>query len=375
MLKRGEDLFEALQYRNYKPPLKRVLEGFPREDVAHAYQSLLEQELAALVRPFAEREKAPNLCLCGGIFANVKASAALFRQLGFENVYVFPHMGDGGLGPGAALELLQASPQPFDDVYWGPDFGEEELERALSAAADQGLRYRREDDVEEAIAERLADHRVIARFNGRMEFGPRALGNRSILYGADEPEANTWLNKRLGRTEFMPFAPIVMAEHAPKLFEGIAGTEHTCKFMTIILDCTDWMKERCPAVVHVDGTARPQFGCWGIVEALNQGADIVITGRTTDAAMMHGVDSRFRNLPCSVANHRALSMLRVQLVPMRRDLTSSRHVPRHTSTMSGRDSYFRRASSPSNAQMPALANSRRTRSMNGRARAGLSPSL
>jgi carbamoyltransferase len=100
---------------------------------------------------------------------------------------------------------------------------------------------------------------VVARFNGRMEFGPRALGNRSILYSASEPEANQWLNERLGRTEFMPFAPIVQAEAAPNLFKGIEGTEHACKFMTIILNCTDWTREHCKAIVHVDGTARPQF--------------------------------------------------------------------------------------------------------------------
>ena len=92
-----------------------------------------------------------------------------------------------------------------------------------------------------------------------MEFGPRALGNRSILYNASDAETNTWLNKRLGRTEFMPFAPIAMAERAKDLFKNIEGTEHACKFMTIILECTDFTKEKCPAIVHVDGTARPQI--------------------------------------------------------------------------------------------------------------------
>ncbi|MEE8142987.1 MAG: carbamoyltransferase C-terminal domain-containing protein, partial [Planctomycetota bacterium] len=259
MLRRGEDLFEALQYRNYKNPLKKLLTGYSREDVSAVFQTLLEEELIALVRPFAEQAGLPNLCLCGGIFANVKANAALFRVLGFENVYVYPHMGDGGLGPGAALELQQAIPRSFQRVYWGPAFSEEAMERALAAGQEVGLRYQREPEIERTVAERLAEKKVVARFNGRMEFGPRALGNRSILYNASEPEANQWLNERLGRTEFMPFAPIVMEDRAAELFENIKGTEHACKFMTIILDCNDWTKERCPAIVHVDGTARPQF--------------------------------------------------------------------------------------------------------------------
>ena len=259
MIRRGESLFDALGYRNYKTPLVRLLEGHSREDVAAAFQQVLEEQLLALVRPFAEQTGARNLCLAGGVFANVKANAALFRGLGFDRVYVFPHMGDGGLAPGAVLELLQSKPAPFEDVYWGPGFSDEQIEAALRDGASQGLRYERCDDIARTVSERLCENKVIARFDGRMEFGPRALGNRSILYPPTEPEANDWLNARLGRTEFMPFAPIVMAEHVENLFKGIEGAEHACKFMTIILDCTDWMKEHCPAVVHVDGTARPQF--------------------------------------------------------------------------------------------------------------------
>jgi len=256
---RGESLFEALQYRNYKQPLARLLEGYSREDVAHVFQRILEEELIAIVRPFAEQTAARNLCLSGGIFANVKANAALFHAFGFENVYIYPNMGDGGLGPGAALELMQAEPTPSDSMYLGPEYSEAQMVEALDAVADEGLTYERLDDPETRIAELLAEKNVIARFDGRMEFGPRALCNRTILYSTTEPEANDWLNKRLGRTEFMPFAPVVMAEHADRLFPSVKGMEHACKFMTIILDCTEWMKEHCPAVVHVDGTARPQF--------------------------------------------------------------------------------------------------------------------
>jgi len=259
MLKRGEDLFEVLQYRNYKRPLATLLAGWKREDVAAVFQTLLEEELIKLVQPFADRTGKRNLCLAGGIFANVKANAALFRALGFDNVYIYPNMGDGGLGPGAALEFLQARPEPFDRVYWGPEYTDDEIKTALESFAEQGLEFERCDDIEYTVAHLLAEDRVVARFNGRMEFGPRALCNRSILYGAGDPKANDWLNKRLGRTEFMPFAPVALEDRAELLFEDVEGAEHACKFMTIILDCTDFTKQRCPAVVHVDGTARPQL--------------------------------------------------------------------------------------------------------------------
>jgi carbamoyltransferase len=93
------------------------------------------------------------------------------------------------------------------------------------------------------------------------------------LYHAREPEVNQWLNKRLGRTEFMPFAPVTLMEDAARCFHGISGAEHAAEFMTITFDCTPWMREQCPAAVHVDGTARPQLvrrevnpGYYAIVE-------------------------------------------------------------------------------------------------------------
>jgi len=258
-MKKGESLFDALQYRNYKAPLKKLLEGYSREDVAAVFQTLLEEEMVKVVQPFAESTGLRNLALAGGIFANVKLNDVLFRALGMDKLYIFPHMGDGGLSVGAALELIQAKPQPFDSVYFGPEFNEEQMEQALIERAADGVRYERKDNIELTVAELLADNHVIARFNGAMEFGPRALCNRSILYRASDPSANKWLNTQLRRTEFMPFAPVVLEEKADMLFEGIKGTEHACKFMTTILDCTDFTKEKCPAVVHVDGTARPQF--------------------------------------------------------------------------------------------------------------------
>ena len=92
-----------------------------------------------------------------------------------------------------------------------------------------------------------------------MEYGPRSLGNRSILYHTKDPSVNQWLNERLNRTEFMPFAPATLNEEREKCYKNIQGAEYTSRFMTITFDCTDWMLETSPAAVHVDGTARPQL--------------------------------------------------------------------------------------------------------------------
>jgi carbamoyltransferase len=92
-----------------------------------------------------------------------------------------------------------------------------------------------------------------------MEFGPRALGNRSILYHCADATVNDWLNKRLDRTEFMPFAPATLEDEVEKSYLSLRGAEHTAEFMTIISDCTEWFRRHCGAAVHVDGTARPQI--------------------------------------------------------------------------------------------------------------------
>jgi carbamoyltransferase len=105
----------------------------------------------------------------------------------------------------------------------------------------------------------LAKGHVVARFDGRVEYGPRALGNRSILYQPTDPAVNDWLNKLLQRTEFMPFAPVTRFEDASRLYYGVEGAAHSAEFMTITFDCLDELRRKCPAVIHVDGTARPQL--------------------------------------------------------------------------------------------------------------------
>jgi carbamoyltransferase len=166
-------------------------------------------------------------------------------------------MGDGGCGTGLGLLLTSRGVRaPLRDVFLGPSFTEAEIRTALDQA---GLSYERPANIAQEIARRLHEGEVVARFDGRMEYGPRALGNRSILYHGREPEVNRWLNQRLGRTEFMPFAPVTLWEARDRCYQGVAGAENAAEFMTITFDCTPFMRSTCPAAVHVDGTARPQL--------------------------------------------------------------------------------------------------------------------
>lgn len=232
---------------------------FPKIDVAAAYQRVLEEVATAYVTHHVRKTGLRNLVLSGGVVANVKLNQRLREITGIDGVFIHPNMGDGGCGTGAALLEFAGQPETmtrYADVYLGPSFSEREITDALTRAQLPFTTYR---PIEPKIAMLIAGGKVVARFDGRMEYGPRALGNRSILYHAKEPAVNQWLNQRLGRTEFMPFAPATLYEHRNACYEHMAGADYAAQFMTLTFDCTDQMKRDCPAAVHVDGTARPQL--------------------------------------------------------------------------------------------------------------------
>ena len=232
---------------------------FPKIDVAAAYQRVLEEVATAYVSQYVRKTGSRNLVLSGGVVANVKLNQRLREIEGVEGIFIHPNMGDGGCGTGAALLEFAGSAETrtrLHDVYLGPEFSAEEIALALNRAHLPFTEYK---PIEPKIAMLLAAGKVVARFDGRMEYGPRALGHRSILYHAKEPAVNQWLNQRLGRTEFMPFAPATLHEHRDECYLRMSGAEYAAQFMTLTFDCTDSMKRDCPAAVHVDGTARPQL--------------------------------------------------------------------------------------------------------------------
>jgi len=239
-------------------------DDFSKADLASTIQLLSEEIAVQYVSHWQSQTKRRNVGLAGGVFANVKINQRIHEIDAVDSVFVYPAMSDEGISAGAALVLLsEVDPSSIktgtdclDHVYLGRAFSDQEIEDALNA---EGVPHTKSSNPEADIADLIEKGYVIARFNGRMEYGPRALGNRSILYRPDEPSVNDWLNKRLKRTEFMPFAPAVMEEDVDECFLGLPGAKNTARFMTITFDCTEMMKESCPGVVHVDGTARPQI--------------------------------------------------------------------------------------------------------------------
>ena len=245
--------------QNLNPFFARHLAvNFPMVDVAAAWQFVLEKVAVRIVEHWAGVLGCSNVVLSGGVTANVKMNQRIHEAEGIEGIFIYPNMGDGGCGSGIAMHQSWpgGEPTPFETAYQGPEFTEDECLAAIKAA---GLEAERPDHMAAEVASLIHNGSVVARFDGRMEYGPRALGNRSILYHGREPEVNHWLNQRLGRTEFMPFAPVTLFEERHKCYRNLKGAEHTAEFMTITFDCTDFMKESCPAAVHVDGTARPQL--------------------------------------------------------------------------------------------------------------------
>jgi len=234
-----------------------------REQIASAIQFMLERDVIDLIRRHVPDPKGKNIALAGGCVANVKLNQRI-KNLGFSNIFIQPAMGDEGTGFGAAILAAHAQkpfrPYALHDLYLGPEYSREEIRHELESA---GLEYQeiagRGWPLEQRLAELLQQGYIIARFQGRMEFGPRALGNRSIMYHAKDPTVNDWLNKQLKRSEFMPFAPVTLYELADKCYENLDGARHPAEFMTITFSVTKEMLASSPACVHVDGTARPQL--------------------------------------------------------------------------------------------------------------------
>ena len=250
--------FRIVEPNNYY--FSRLLAAqFPKIDVAAAYQRVLEEAAVKYVSQHLKKTGLRNLVLSGGVVANVKLNQRLRDIEGVDGIFIHPNMGDGGCGTGAALaEFAGSAPtrNRINDVYLGPSYTSDEIVDALKRAQLTFTQYK---PIEPKIAMLLAAGKVVARFDGRMEYGPRALGHRSILYHAKEPAVNQWLNQRLGRTEFMPFAPATLYEHRHANYKHVEGADYAAEFMTITFDCTESMLRDCPAAVHVDGTARPQL--------------------------------------------------------------------------------------------------------------------
>jgi carbamoyltransferase len=249
--------FHALSpdWSSFAPPLSHG-EGWGREhaDLAASVQRATEEVLLDLADWLHRRTGERRLALAGGVALNCVANARLVREGPFEEVWVQPAAGDAGTALGAALHIareLGDRPRPMRTAALGRGWSDDELAAWLTAA---GVAYERRGDVAEEVAEALAADGIVAWFQGRSEFGPRALGHRSLLADPRRAENLERLNDVKGREQFRPVAPMVLEERAPAIFDGRMPSPHML-FTHVV--APEW-RGRIPAVVHVDGTARIQ---------------------------------------------------------------------------------------------------------------------
>src|SRR4051812_12809461 len=223
-------------------------------DLACSVQRRLAEVLLGLARWLHDRTGERDLVMAGGVALNCVANSRLWREGPFERIWVQPAAGDSGTALGAALHVAAAlgddvAPMPGADL--GRSWDDEALADWLGTA---GIAFEQPDDIADAAAEVLADNGVVAWFQGRSEFGPRALGHRSLLADPRHPENLEKLNDIKGREQFRPVAPMVLAERAAQIFEGPLPSP----YMLFTQEVRPGGAERIPAVVHVDGTARIQ---------------------------------------------------------------------------------------------------------------------
>jgi carbamoyltransferase len=267
------------------------------KNLATALQARLEEIYLGMLKKLAEHTGLKAVCLAGGVAFNCVANGKIFDKTRFEQVYVHPAAGDAGLAVGAAYYVwhqILGKPRSFimDHAYWGPGYTREEVRRAIDAngLAQRGCRIEElaEDNLMQRTAAIVAEGKILGWFQGRAEWGPRALGNRSIVADPRRPEMKEILNQRIKHREiFRPFAPSILAESTGEWFEK----SHPSPFMTLAYPVRPEKRGKIPAPTHVDGTGRlqtvtreanPRY--WSLIKAFEQltGVPVVLNTSFND---------------------------------------------------------------------------------------------
>ncbi|SDE96206.1 beta-1,4-N-acetylglucosamine oligosaccharide 6-O-carbamoyltransferase NodU [Mucilaginibacter pineti] len=226
-------------------------------NVAHSLQLVIEESMLELTGWLKKETGEENLCLAGGVALNCVANARIRDRGAFKNIWVQPASGDDGTALGAAIWVDAQERQTNErncemtHCYWGPEYTDEEIEKSLKLWK---VPYRKLDDIAGDTAEILAQDKIIGWYQGRMEFGPRALGSRSILASPINAAMQARLNEVKDREDFRPVAPVVLEEEAHNWFEGAGYSP----FMLFVYDVKPDEADKVAAIRHVDGTARIQ---------------------------------------------------------------------------------------------------------------------
>ncbi len=256
----GNQMWNAKWVETFGPPRDRNASWTQEHyDLAAACQDVVEEAILLNARLLQEKTGQKKLCLAGGVTLNCVANAKILKATAFDDIFVQPAAGDAGGAVGAALFtyhglLKQDGRHKMHHAYLGPEFSDAEIERCL---ANYSLHPKKmsQDELCEYVGQAIADNKAIGWFQGRMEFGPRALGNRSIIGNAAFAGMKDILNSRIKKREaFRPFAPIVLQENCADYFDlNIASP-----YMLLAPHVHDSRRETVPAITHIDGTARVQ---------------------------------------------------------------------------------------------------------------------
>jgi carbamoyltransferase len=232
-------------------------------DIAAALQNVLQATLMHVLYYFKNQTQQKNLCLAGGVALNCSANGYIRKSQLFKEIFVQPASGDDGTALGAALAVSYQHQQKINSVkmpFLGPSYTTQEIENLLKAYPQYMIqRYDDFNSLSREVAKHLAAGKVLGCFQGRMELGPRALGNRSILADPRDPTMRDKINSLVKKREsFRPFAPAVIAEAASTYFDILPGEEAIYRHMLLTTKVKQAFIDKLPAITHVDGSARVQ---------------------------------------------------------------------------------------------------------------------
>ena len=226
----------------------------PYANLAKSSQVILEEIMCGLIKKYVKETGVHDVCIAGGVGLNCPTSSAVENMEEVSSVFVQPAANDGGISLGAAIK---GAIDLGDDVkiemipYLGPEYSNKEIEKALK---EKDYNYDEFDNIEEVIARLLAEGKIVANYQGRLELGPRALGNRSLLASPEKYEMLVRMNELKGREVWRPLAPAVMYDKQEIVFDSDIFSPHMTKNFKVLNE----MKDRLQAITHVDGTARIQ---------------------------------------------------------------------------------------------------------------------